>query len=542
MNPGSPSRFDVIVIGAGANGLVAAAALGRAGLNVLLLEERDETGGQARTLEFAPGFRVALVNDGGWVPSAVTRGLKLQVERAAGDVPLSVPAGEREFLTLWSSASRTTDGLRKYSTRDAAIWPDFAYRLHRFAGLLAALYQLPAPDIDTTAKGELLDLFAVARRLRRLGRRDMTEFMRVLPMSVQELADDAFEFAPLKALIAASGVRSLRQGPRSGGSAFVLLHHLIGAAAGSLRNIGWWRAGPDAFQRAAEASARQHKVTIRSAARVAQIQVRDNAVTGVVLANGEEIAAPRVLSTTDPARTLLGLVDPVWLDPEFLHNVRNIKMRGSTAYVAYALDAMPELPGLTDLTDQALTGMVSITSDSALLERAADAAKYGQVSEQPHVEFFAPTQRWPDSKFAPAGRHVLLATARYAPYELNGDAPWDATRREALADRVTSGIEAVTPCFSSRVLHRATFTPRDIENRFGLTEGAFTQGELMLDQILFMRPVAGYGRYHMPIGGLYLGGAGTHPGPGILGGPGWLAAAQLLQDRGKKTKAAGKKK
>jgi len=319
-------------------------------------------------------------------------------------------------------------------------------------------------------------------------------------------------------------VRELRQGPRSGGTSFVLLHYLVGAPAGSVRERSWWRDGPDGFTAAAGSAATRHGVTVRTNAEVTRITVRDDAVTGVVLAGGEEITAPVVISTADPSRTLLGLVDPVWLDPEFLHAVSNIKFRGSTAIVQYAVDRLPDVAGLSS------GGTVSLTSSLDALERAADAAKYGTVADDPHVEIAAPSVRWPS--LAPPGKHVLVATVRYAPYRLRDDTTWDSTRATALAEKVTSAVSRVIPRFADSIVNRRVLTPVDIESRFAVTEGALTQGELMLDQILFMRPVPGYGRHAMPIDGLYLGGAGTHPGPGILGGPGWLAAKQVLRSRG----------
>jgi phytoene dehydrogenase-like protein len=305
----------------------------------------------------------------------------------------------------------------------------------------------------------------------------------------------------------------------------VLLHYLVGASLGEVRGRGFWRDGPDAFVRVAESAARSAGVTIRTSAAVAGIEVASDAVTGVVLANSERIAARRVLSTADPVRTLLEWVDPVWLDPEFIRDVRNIRFRGCAAFVLYALDALPEVPSVAA---EALSGTVSLTPSLEALEKAADAAKYRQVSEQPHVEFSLPSLH--GRGLAPEGKHVLVARAQYAPYRLRDGAAWDTAQRDRLADAVTTAIGNVIPCFSTRVLHRETWTPVDLEERFGLTEGAVTQGELGLDQILFMRPVAGWSRYAMPIDGLYLGGAGTHPGPGIVGGPGWLAAKRVLSD------------
>jgi phytoene dehydrogenase-like protein len=256
--------------------------------------------------------------------------------------------------------------------------------------------------------------------------------------------------------------------------------------------------------------------------------VRDDGVAGVVLANGDEITARTVLSSADPARTI-GMIDPAWLDPEFTEAVRHIKFRGATSHVLYAVDDLPVLRGVTD-PGRALVSVLSLSPTIQALERAADAGKYGRVPAQPHVEITAPSLRWPD--LAPTGKHVIVARAACTPHTLrNGaaaDGGWDDTARSALADAVTDAITCHAPGFADRVLHRAVLTPRDIERRFGCTEGAFTHGEMMLDQILFMRPVPGAGRYAMPIAGLFLCGAGAHPGPGIPGGPGWLGARHAL--------------
>ena len=517
--------YDVIVAGAGANGLTAAAILGRGGARVLVLERGEAIGGQGRRVEFAPGFRAApLGTDPGWLPPVVARALGLRSLEADGrEAPLSVSAGPGRFLTLSWDARKAADAIRAHSEADARRWPDFTARLRKLAGFLEVLYQTEAPDVDARSTRDLLSMLGLGRRFRALGRAGMTEFLRTLPMSVWELLDDWFECAPLKAAVAAGGVQDLRQGPRSGGTGFVLLHHLVGAPPGSVRG----RTGPSSFADAVGQAARRHGVTIRTSAPVAQVRVRDDRVAGVTLEGGEEIDAPFVLSTADPARTFLSWVDPVWLDPEFLGAVRNVRYRGCTAVIAYALSGLPEIEGLDDR--DALAGIVSLTGSLEALERAADAAKYGRVSEHPHVELTVPTLR--DPGLAPEGSHVMLARAQYAPYHLRDGAAWDAARRDALADAVTSLIAGVAPGFASRIRHRAAWSPADLERSFGLYQGAASHGELALDQILFMRPVPGWGRHSTPIRGLYLGGAGTHPGPGVLGGAGWLAARRLMSDR-----------
>jgi phytoene dehydrogenase-like protein len=517
---------DVIVIGAGANGLVASCRLAKAGRRVLLLERSDTPGGSGSVVEFAPGFRAAPLGvDPGWLPPKIAHGLGLTgLEPVAVDTPLSVWTGSGAFLTLSRDPSQAAAAIGAHSKDDAAKWERFTTQLRSLAGFLEVLYQTSAPDVDVASLGEWFPLLALGRKFRALGKRDMIEFMRTLPMSAWELVDDWFTYGPLKAAVAAGGVQDFQQGPRSGGTGFVLLHHLVGARAGSLRGRVPWQSGPWAFTKAALAAAERFGVTTRMAAPVARIQVHDDAATGVVLESGEEIAAGAVLSTADPVRTFLEWVDPVWLDPEFVRDLSNVRHRGCTAFVLYALETLPTFPGLS--SQEALSGIVSLTPDLVSLERAADAAKYGTVSEHPHVELTVPTLLWPT--LADNGRHVVVARVQYAPYRLKDGARWDGTRRELLADSVTSTIESVAPGFRSRILHRAAWSPRDLEERFGLREGASSQGELALDQILFMRPVAGWGRHATPVSGLYLGGAGTHPGPGVLGGAGWLAAERLL--------------
>ncbi|HEV8448090.1 MAG TPA: NAD(P)/FAD-dependent oxidoreductase [Gemmatimonadaceae bacterium] len=523
------STFDAIVIGAGSNGLVAAAALGRAGRRVLVVERAEEIGGQRRTSEFAPGFRAALSADTGWLPPTVARGLALPpIDVVTPGVGASV-AGDGGVLALSADRGWAADSIRPYSTRDAERWANFTERLAKLAGFLEALYQLPPPDVDAALSlGELAPLLSLGRKFRALGRADMLELLRVLPMSLQDLLDDWFESPLVKAAVAAGGVRDIRQGPRSGGTSFVLLHHLIGARAGSVGARPWWRDGPDAFISAVADVARGNDVAVRTGAGAATIVVRDDVVTGVVLDTGEEISAPIVVSTADPVLTLLGLVDPVWLDPEFLHAVRNIKLRGCTAFVRFALDRLPDVSGFDDSTS-ALTSTMSLTPSLDALERAYDAAKYGGVCGEPHIEITAPTTRWPS--LAPAGQHVLLARVHYAPYQLRDGAVWDDTRSCELGETVMGAIGRVMPGFADAVLHREVLTPPDIETRFGVTHGAMTHGEMTLDQILFMRPVPGWGRYSMPIDGLYLAGSGAHPGPGVLGGAGWLAAKRILRGK-----------
>lgn len=491
-------KYDAIVIGAGSNGLTAAAVLAKRRRKVLVVESASAVGGRRRALEFAPGFRAPLDADSGWMSPAVERVIGYPRNmRPIGGGPrtMQLPVGG--------------DDARRFTA--------LVERLGRFAEVLASLYQLAPPDIDTSAAGEILPLVRVALKTKALGRTEMIEFLRVMPMSIQDLADDTVQDEALKMLLASAAVRDLRQGPRSAGTTFNLIHYMIGAGPGMLRRADWMPLGPDWFAQHAADVARKAKAEIRLGARVEHIRVKDDAVAGVVLSGGEEVSAPVVISTADPKRTLLGLVDPVWLDPEFLLAVKNIKMRGCAAFVLYGIDAGTD--------DSALVR--SLTPSTVALEKAADAAKYGEISENPHIEIFAPGAHWQD--LAPAGQTIVVARVQYAPYALKGG--WDSGKADALAKKVTAAIDQAIPGFSGRIRQRAIVTPRDLEEKFGVTEGALTHGELTLDQILFTRPVPGWGHYEMPVRGLFLGGAGAHPGPGILGGAGLLAARASLRRR-----------
>jgi phytoene dehydrogenase-like protein len=513
-------NYDAIVIGAGPNGLTAAAALAKGGKRVLVLERASEIGGHTRTIEFAPGFRSPLNEDMGWVPPRVARVAGVsKLQKAGGAISMSVAGADGKVLNLPARVAGAAQNIGALSRRDAANWPAFVGRLEKFAGVLGDLYQLVPPDIDTKSMREVLPLVGVGRKLRSLGRADMTEFLRVMPMPVQDLLDDTFESELLKAAIAAAAIRDLMQGPRSGGTTFNLLHHIVGAGTGSFRGRSWYLAAPDAFvQTAAGAFLKKKRVEIRLDAPVERITVKDGAVAGVALANGDQIEAGVVLSTLDVRRTV-GMVDPVWLDPEFLLAIRNVRLRACTAFVFFAVDRA------VDDAAKSFTAAVSLSPTTVMLERAADAAKYGELSAEPHIEAFSPTQRWP--QLAPDGKHIVAARMQYAPYHLKGS--WTDKQIDSLAQKATAAIARVVPGFESSILHCVALSPPDIEDRFGVSEGTLTHAELALDQIMFMRPVPGWSHYAMPIGGLFLGGSGAHPGPGVLGGAGYLAARTALK-------------
>jgi phytoene dehydrogenase-like protein len=499
--------FDVIVIGGGLAGLTSAALLAKARQRVIVLERRDVLGGLHATEEITPGVRGdAVQHDIGWIPRTVMSELGLD-ERAFSLVRPDLSAvsllGGGDTLALWSDPARTASELKRHSERDAGAWREFGERIDRLAGFLEAIYSGPAPEPMASGANELLSMLGLGRKVRSLGRDGIIDLLRTLPMTVADVLDETFENAPLKALIASAAVARIVQGPKSGGTAFSLVHQHVGAPAGAIRSRWIARGGLGALVDALAFSARAAGAEIRTGAHASRIAVTESGVSGVVLENGDEITAPTVLSTLAPRRTMYDLIDPIYVDPELSQAIGNVRYRGACAKVNLVLDALPAL------SPDLLRGALVVAPDVSYLERAFDAAKYGRISEHPYLEARLPTIH--DPSLATGGRHVLSVLVQWVPYKLR-DGAWDDARRNSVGELVIRTLGEYLPGLAERVVAGEVLTPRDIENRYGATEGSLTHGELTLDQILFMRPVPGLSRHATPISGLYLGGPGTHPG------------------------------
>jgi phytoene dehydrogenase-like protein len=508
-------RFDAVVVGGGTNGLVAAITLARAGRKVLLAEAGNELGGVLREYEFTPGFRaVPCVTDSGYLSPEIIRATGLSA--LAEEIPPNasvVVLGEGEPLQLHRDDARTAWGLKRISPKDAERWPAFSSQVHRFTQFLAQLYRAPPPRIDASSLGELCGLANLGLKFHRLGKTDMIEFMRALPNCAADWLDDWFESTRLKGLLAALAVSDVAQGPMSGGTAFTFLHRHVGASQGVFGERLRLRMGPAALIAALAERARAAGVVIETATAVERVVVRNDRIAGAVLASGEDVACSSVISSLNPTRSLFELLDPKYLEVEFIQAVRNIRYRGATTRILLALDALPEAP-------VSLSSGLLIAPSTRYVEQAYDAVKYGRCSDEPVIELRFPSVT--QANLAPRGKHVAVLHVQYTPYALR-EGNWNQMR-DRIADRAIEIVERHLPGLSSCIRERVVLTPPDLEARFGLREGAASQGEMMLDQILFMRPVVGWSHYAMPVPGFYLCGTGTHPGGGITGMSGWLAA------------------
>ena len=521
---------DTIVIGAGHNGLVTAAYLAKAGHRVLVIEGRDVVGGAAATEEIFPGFQVdSGAHRLGGLSRRVIADLGLVghgLEILPADPAVFTPVEEGRPLLLWRDPDRTALALREISEADAKAWIPFAELIAKAARFLEAAWATTPPDVTGNDLGDLWASAKLALRLRRLGKKDMVEVMRILPMSIYELMDEWFESDLVKGTLAASAVSGLCQGPMAGGTVYALLHHHVGAA-GVIRPTQRVRGGIGRLSAALVAACRQHGAEVRTGVPVDRILLEGGIARGVVLEDGAQVHAHRVVSSADPRTTFLDLLDPEAISPDFAEKIRHVRFRGVCAKVHLALGGLPDFTCQPDQGPH-LNGVVSISPSLEYVERAYDDAKYGAVSRAPYLEVSIPSLT--DPGVAPDGKHLMSIVMQYAPYTLR-EGKWDEAARGTLLDTVVRTLARYAPGIDSLIEDRHVLTPLDLERRFGLPEGNIYHGEMTLDQLLFMRPVPGASRYRAPVRGLYLCGSGTHPGGGVTGVPGFNAAREILKDR-----------
>jgi phytoene dehydrogenase-like protein len=523
---------DIIIIGAGHNGLVAAFYLAKAGLKPLVLERRSIIGGACVTEEFHPGFRCStLANSTGPLLPQVAKDLKLEtygVEFIKPPVRVCSLATDGPPVFIYEDAERTAADLTSISRADSDNYSQFVSTFGRIGRAIRPLLELTPPNIDAPSKSELWNLGKLGWAVRGLGKKDEYRLLRYGPMAIADLAAEWFETESLRAIVAARGIFGANAGPWSAGtSAAILLQAAIdGSAIGSSVFV---KGGMGALTQALAKAVTDHGGEIRTDSDVTGIRVENDRVSSVVLSSGVELPAWTAISSADPGVTFLDLLAYGVLDPSFRNRIQNYRALGTVAKVHLALSGLPKFAGIKCADGncaEKLSGRIHIGPDIDYLERAFDAAKYGDFSPRPYMDITIPTLT--DPSLAPEGAHVMSIHAQFAPYHLrNGD--WDS-RREELGDTIVETLSEYAPNLKELIVARQVLTPIDLERTFGMRGGHIHHGEMSLDQLFTFRPVIGCAQYRTPIKGLYLCGSGSHPGGGVTGAPGMNASREIIKD------------
>jgi len=528
---------DAIVIGGGHNGLVCAAYLARSGLKPLVLERRSLVGGASVTEEPWPGYRVSSLAyvSSLLIPQVVN---DLELDRHGYHVwemqpDYFVPFPDGRSILLWSDAARNIEEFRKFSERDADAYDRFDEALSRMALVGRKILTMTPPKIGSKRPRDLLALARTAWAFRALGVDEVGELSKLLGRSIADLLDDYFESDEVKAALVSQGVIGVYAGPKSPGTAYVMLHHWMGEINGNLGSWGVVRGGMGAIADAIASDLQEHGGEIRLDSPVARVRTRNGKVIGVILEDGTELDSPLVISNLHPKTSYLKLLDETDVPPDVRDHMGHFITRSGTVKINLALSGLPNFtsrPG-TEQGPQH-TGTIQLLPSIDHVERAFDDAKHGKGSEHPYAEMVIPTCY--DSSIAPPDKHIASIFAQYVPAE------WaDQDRRpevDAFADRVIAGFEALAPGFESLIEHRPVIGPREMQEEYGLIGGSIMHGDLELDQMFSFRPHPRWSDYRSPIKGFYLCGSGTHPGGGVTGASGHNAAREILHDLPRRTR------
>jgi phytoene dehydrogenase-like protein len=521
------TKYDAIIIGGGHNGLVTAAYLARAGKKALVLEKRHLVGGATVTEEIYPGFHYTVFS---YVVSLlrpeIIRDLELP-RHGLAILPLEstlTPLPNGDYLYRDGDHWRTLRDIARHSANDAAAYDDYSRTMYFMAKAVKYILGIVPPDPTSLQPRDLAGLLGLARHMLGLGPEQLYTLSSLMTMSAADFLSQWFESQPLLATMSASGIIGTYLGPRSPGTAYVLLHHYMGEIDGHFRAWGFAKGGTGGVAQAIARAAESLGAEIRVNAPVAQVIVKNGRATGVALENGDEIEAKTVVSSLDPKLTFLKLVDSKLLPDDLVQSIQRFNIRGSSAKVNLALDTLPELSCLPGY-GRHLAGAISISPNLDYMEQAYDDAKYGDFSRRPYIDCIIPSMI--DPQMAPPGKHVMSCFVQYAPYELR-QGSWPE-KREALGDAVVDALSDYMPNLKEIILHRQVMTPWDIEQTTGLSQGNIFQGELTLSQLFFLRPSPGYAQYQTPIKSYYQCGSAAHPGGGITGAPGRLAALEILR-------------
>ena len=521
-------QYDAIIVGGGHNGLTCAAYLAKAGRKVLVLERRHLLGGAAVTEEIFPGFKFTVCS---YVVSLLRPEVIRELELAKHGLHIMpllssfAPMENGDYLLTHPDNSSNYHELRRHSKRDAEMFPLFNQMMYEMAHAVKPILATVPPDPSAPGLRGLRDLNLLRKHVQGMDKKSFHCLTKLMTMSVSDFLDEWFETDILKSLMALNGIIGTMLGPKSPGTAYVLLHHYMGELDGAFTAWGAQQGGTGGVSEAIASAARSFGAEIRCNAPVQQVLVENGTAVGVVLENGDEIKAKTVASGCDPKVTFRKLLEEKELPDEVVSAIDNFKYRGSSGKVNLALDGLPRFAALGD--NASAQCMAEICPDMDYLEKAYDDAAYGGFSKRPFMDVEMPTAN--DPTMAPPGKHVMSIFVQYANYALEPYETRDA-QRDAFGNAVVDTLGEFVPNLKDLILHKQVLTPWDIEQRVGLTEGNIFQGELTLDQLFFFRPMPGYSDYRTPVKNYYQCGSGTHPGGGITGGPGRLGALEMLRD------------
>jgi len=526
-----PDPYDAIIVGGGHNGLAAAAYLGRAGLRTVVLEQRGVLGGAAVSQQPWPGYTISTLSYVlSLMPPEVLGELELRrhglhLYPLAADYYVPFPDGSHLLLT--KDPQQAFAAIARFSRKDADAWPRFSALLARVARLVRPLLLMTPPAVGARSPEDLFELARFAWKLRGLDVTGTAEFVKVMTLSVAELLDEWFESPQVKAARCVSGAIGTYGGPYTPGTAYVLLHHYLGEVDGQMAEWAFVRGGMGAVSAAIAADAREHGAEIKAGTRVVRILARDGRAEGVLCANGTELRAACVVSSAHPQLTFGELIEAAQLPESFRTAIARYKSRSGTVKINLALGEAPRFDGLSqEESALAARSFIQLCDSMEYLERAFDDAKYGRPSAAPYSDGVLPTMA--DDSLAPPGKHVMSCFTQYVP------AAWSqashAPELEAYADRVIDGYARFAPNLKSAIEQREVIGPYQMEQEYGLVGGNIMHGDLTLDQLFSWRPVAGYADYRTPLRGLYLCGAGTHPGGGVSGINARNASREIVRD------------
>jgi len=525
------TTYDAIVVGAGHNGLTAAAYLARAGLSTLVLERRDIVGGCCTTEEIAPGCRVSTTSYiASMLRPEVISELRLAdygLRMIPCDPAIQVPFSDGHVVPWWADRERARQEFSKISIKDASRFVQVDHQLKKLARYLQPLFLEPPPEFDTSSVRGWTDLYRVGKRFRGISSAEIAQLISFLTGSLGEFLDHNYESDKIKTLFLANNVYGKHGGPYQPGSAIGLLFHLL--SGGEHERQGFYGhviGGMGSITQTIAAAGQKFGVEIRTSSPVARIEVRDGRARRVCLEDGTEFRGRMIFSNADPKRTFLRFIDANDLPNEFLAAVQAIKMDGPCAKVNLVLSEEPRFTGTSPAAAPLERTFYTLVPSLEFAERCYNTAKFGEIPEELWVDCVVSSNA--DDSLAPPGKHIMTCFVQYVPYRLR-DGTWDQ-KRDLLGNRVVKKIAEYAPNVPAAIEARQVLTPLDLERTYGLTEGNIFHGDLRLDQLFFMRPVPGWSQYRTPIAGLYLCGAGAHPGGGVTGAPGRNAAHQALRD------------